>query len=626
MKANKPNVKVWFFDLETESELFAKKYGYVKPWLCFLSSMDREQRFLSISMKEMINNLFKYGALKNRVYAHNGSGFDYKFLVWELLELGLPIVEQETRDLLKNVDHIDILETGTGRIFRIEVVYKGKKYTFYDTLLIIPNTSVKDLGEIIGLQAKEQKGKIDYKTPRNYKSLSEVKNNEITYIKNDVDILIKFFEKAKDIINLEKFSMTASSEALKQLEKYIMSSFKIRKNIEYPNRYRRAIYNKHFFPSLKLDENLELRPWYRGGMTYLNPQYQLKIFKKNVSQYDVNSLYPSVMERYRLPYGKKLDDKQLDYYKIKNRFSELFVLYRVELWGNLRVKKGYHPFIPLKKTFRGGSADFNRNIILGKGNGKVDSLYLTTPELELFKKYYEGSYDVKIIYAFKTRVIKELKDFLKKFKTIKSKGGIYKIYAKLMMNSIYGKMAQRPEMASKGYFLNNKDEYEKYDYTTIVKKAKYLPLGIAISAYARYDLIKAIQANKDRFIYCDTDSIHLLGYEKPKGIKIHSDEFGKWKNEWEGNIFGKCLGFLYAGAKRYMVSFENKNIIKIAGVNNGDWKKQQTLESLYDVLINEKEILNAAKGKRNSIKFKGKSVKLKGCILVDVDKTLKKQV
>ncbi len=180
MKANKPNVKVWFFDLETESELFAKKYGYVKPWLCFLSSMDREQRFLSISMKEMINNLFKYGALKNRVYAHNGSGFDYKFLVWELLELGLPIVEQETRDLLKNVDHIDILETGTGRIFRIEVVYKGKKYTFYDTLLIIPNTSVKDLGEIIGLQAKEQKGKIDYKTPRNYKSLSEVKNNEIT--------------------------------------------------------------------------------------------------------------------------------------------------------------------------------------------------------------------------------------------------------------------------------------------------------------------------------------------------------------------------------------------------------------------------------------------------------------
>lgn len=57
---------------------------------------------------------------------------------------------------------------------------------------------------------------------------------------------------------------------------------------------------EHLFP--KLDKNLdeELRKSYRGGFTFLSPDYK-EVNVENVVNLDVNSLYPSQMFTQKMP-------------------------------------------------------------------------------------------------------------------------------------------------------------------------------------------------------------------------------------------------------------------------------------------------------------------------------------
>ncbi len=64
------------------------------------------------------------------------------------------------------------------------------------------------------------------------------------------------------------------------------------------------------------------------------------------------------------------------------------------------------------------------------------------------------------------------------------------------------------------------------------KLGNYIPLAISTTACAKSILVKVIQENKERFIYCDTDSVHLLGTEPPVWVEIHGDKFCAWRPEW----------------------------------------------------------------------------------------------
>ena len=94
----------------------------------------------------------------------------------------------------------------------------------------------------------------------------------------------------------------------------------------------------------------------------------------------------------------------------------------------------------------------------------------------------------------------------------------------------------------------------------------YLPIASFITSYARDVLIEAVNSVYDRFLYCDTDSIHILGYEPPN-IPIHEKDLGYWKFE------GKFINAKYIGAKRYAELIENENgetkwDIKCCGVSS----------------------------------------------------------
>jgi hypothetical protein len=65
------------------------------------------------------------------------------------------------------------------------------------------------------------------------------------------------------------------------------------------------------------------------------------------------------------------------------------------------------------------------------------------------------------------------------------------------------------------------------------KDPVYTPAGIFITSWARWTTITAAQKCYDRILYCDTDSIHLLGKEIPDVIKelVDDKRLGYWKHE-----------------------------------------------------------------------------------------------
>lgn len=84
-----------------------------------------------------------------------------------------------------------------------------------------------------------------------------------------------------------------------------------------------------------------------------------------------------------------------------------------------------------------------------------------------------------------------------------------------------------------------------YIVTEKNKKPGYIPVGSAITSYARDFTIRTAQKNfygddKDGFIYADTDSIHCsLTPDQLKGVRIHPTDFCSWKLEstWDMGLF-----------------------------------------------------------------------------------------
>ena len=112
--------------------------------------------------------------------------------------------------------------------------------------------------------------------------------------------------------------------------------------------------------------------------------------------------------------------------------------------------------------------------------------------------------------------------------------------AKLFLNNLYGKMASSTNSSFK--FAYEKED-GTFAFLTVIqfeKQSGYIPIGSAITSYARNYTIRSAQKNFKHFIYADTDSIHCQGTpDDIKGIKVDNKEFGAWKLEsvWDKGYF-----------------------------------------------------------------------------------------
>ena len=143
-------------------------------------------------------------------------------------------------------------------------------------------------------------------------------------------------------------------------------------------------------------------------------------------------------------------------------------------------------------------------------------------------------------------------DYINKYKEIKMNSvGALREEAKLFLNNLYGKLAMGTDSSYKVAYI--KDGVVKFvAVSENNKKAGYIPIGSAITSYARNFTIRHAQSNyygsnNRGFIYADTDSIHCdLDLEELKVNKIHKTDFNSWsiESQWDEGIFVRAKTYI----------------------------------------------------------------------------------
>jgi hypothetical protein len=472
------------------------------------------------------------------IYFHNLK-FDAQFIIYYLLKNGY---EYSETPLDKT---FNVIVSGMGQFFKLDIIFKKmnkkyKKVTIYDSLKKLPFT-VKKIAKDFGLPM--QKGEIDYKKDRPIGYIPD--DEEIDYLKRDVQIVAIALG-----IQLENglTRMTTASDALHTYKQIIgKTKFKVQ------------------FPVLPLQVDKDIRDFgYKGGFTYVSKRYAEKDINEGIV-FDVNSLYPWVLRHCLLPFGFPLsfDGRYID--------DEEYPLYFQTLVCTFKIKEGKIPTIQLKNNFRFVPTDYIENSGL-----EPTGLVLSKPDLELFFDHYDVDvYEWGGGWKFQacTGMFDEYVDHFMSMKATSGKGTANYFISKLLLNALYGKFGKNPDVTGKYPVLDEETgtlKYKKKEQE--MSEPIYLPLAAYVTSWARNKTIRTAQELYPRFIYADTDSIHLEGAEVPNNIKIHNTELGAWKHE------GTFSRGRFLRPKTYIEEIEGKLHVTCAGMPE-NVKEQVTWEN-----------------------------------------------
>lgn len=341
------------------------------------------------------------------VFFHNLK-FDSQFIIYWLLTNQFEHVEDSRKRHSKSFTTVI---SDKGMYYKLEVIYyragkKIQKITFQDSLKLIP-LSVKAIGKAFHFE--EQKLEIDYTAHDDLPEGAPLTPEEEEYLKHDVLIVAKAIEYFHSQ-GLTK--MTIGSCALE----------------EYKTLITKKAFNR-YFPTPKYHN--DVKQSYRGGFTYLEPQFAGKTLGNGVVL-DVNSLYPSVMfgcdDEY-LPFGIPI------FFKGQYKPDPIYPLYTQMLRCGFELKPGKIPTIQIK-----GSMFFKGNEYLTSSDGMELTICLNSVDLKLFFEHYDV-YNPVYISGWKFKATKGLfEDYIEKWssKKIQSKiegnHGMYLI-SKLFLNS-----------------------------------------------------------------------------------------------------------------------------------------------------------------------------------------------
>ena len=452
----------------------------------------------------------------------------------------IPITEMKNKTFLYSISSM-------GQWYSITIKYNNKIIQFLDSLKLLP-FSVKRIGN--RYRTKHTKLDMEYKGFR-YAGC-EITDEEKAYIANDV-LVIK--EALEIMFSQGHNKLTIGSCCLYEFKKLTGER-------EYEELYPN-LYEIPLDATLYGEDNIGkyIRNSYRGGWCYLVKGKENKV-KHNGTTADVNSLYPSMMSSEsgnRYPTGiptfwkgNYIPDEAL-------RFDKY---YFVRIRTRFYIRRGKLPFVQIKHSMRYSPTEMLttsdvRNPKTGRYHETIVDLdnnvvpttvtmTLTMTDYKLLKEHYE-LVDFEILDGCYFQSYTGLFDnYIEKYKKIKIEStGALRELAKLFLNNLYGKMATSTNSTFKVAFLN---EERAISFTTISandKKPGYIPVGSAITSYARNFTIRAAQknfhgVNQRGFIYADTDSIHCdLHPDEIVGIVEHPKNFCCWKLEscWDDAIF-----------------------------------------------------------------------------------------
>ena len=510
-------------DFECSNSKINIEKQYTRVWLWDIYDHETRKHVQGTDIETFFLTLFDYGSCT--IYFHNLK-YDGAFIINYLLKNGFTISDSEENFTISTL----ITDRLIWYTFTIHV--NNKRFQFRDSMKKITGSlekAAKDFELDIG------KGVINYNKHRDKGYVPSQKEKE--YIKTDTEIMSNILEYyyANGMTG-----MTNASDAMKAYKKIVTDTG-----------------YKRYFPVLNKEIDDFIRRSYKGGFCYLNPKFKDRFLTK-IYTYDVKSMYPSVMRYCMLPYGIP------EMYEGEYKFDSEMPLYIQEVRVDCKLKEGRIPSIQTK-SFMSLKLKY-----LEDTNGKMMTLVLTSLDLERLLDDYE-IFDIVYVKGLKfaqtNLLFKDYVDFYYRKKE-ESKGAKKQLY-KIFLNSLYGKFAMMTERSQAIPKIEN--EHNAYDRTEKEEhEAVYTAVASFITANARKKLLDGIYANLENFIYCDTDSMHLI--DVAKNITI-GKELGNFDLE-NGKIEnGRHISYItlgkYLGQKCYMLAGKkNKEyyeLKKIAG-------------------------------------------------------------
>lgn len=456
------------------------------------------------------------------IYAHNGTGWDWLSLIQYAIRADDSVVFHTIEN--------------NGKIIALYLPMDRFTIKLCDSLYLLQCPLERAAQTYCGI------GKVqDERLPHELWEQDRTKFNE--YLTRDVEVLYLTLKKFGTLIHskiapIGTLGLTLPSTSLNCFR----TSF-LKKDISIPT-------------CVKLKE--ALRSAYTGG--------RVEVFKpgyyQNVSVYDFNSLYPSIMQSTPVPdtgrtyYTRKPEFENCGIFKIR------FEQHRTDK-PPLFVQNGIG-------VYSGEGWYFTNEIrcFLSHGLGNLTPLegYVFQSERTLFSGFVECLYGLRM----------------------ENKGDPIADVCKLLMNSLYGKFAIKEERSSTLYadidtvneWIDKGKKVESIDFSENIWKViehvepAYEHVGIAgtITSQARVKLWESMDADT---IYCDTDSIHTT-----KKMET-SSKLGELKLEFEGEG-------VYSGKKLYALRNPVQTKVRAKGVKvGGKFGFGLTFEHLLNTLNGE---------------------------------------
>lgn len=474
----------------------------------------------------------------SKIFFHN-LAFDGAFLMDYLFRQGYSWTEEKS----PGIKEFTTLISNMGKYYQIYVRWEsGMTTEIWDSLKKLP-MSVKNVAKSFKLEIA--KGEIDYhyQRPRGWIMTDE----ERQYVKNDVQIVA---EAIKVELAAGMTRMTVGADSLAQYKSMMGKDF-----------------DRHF-PVLSATIDAEIRRAYRGGWAHVKEKWRgVRVGPGQV--FDVNSLYPSVMYSKVLPYGEPL------YYPDGlPEASDEYPLFIACITFTAKLRDDHLPCIQIKNSSMFTPTEYVTEVL------DPVTMYVTSVDLALWQDHYDmdilaynGAWMFRGITGF-------FNDYIDHWMRIKEEtDGGTRLIAKLHLNSLYGKFATNPDVTSKiPVFDEEKDIVRLVEGPPETRNPVYTAMGVFITSYARDLTIRTAQDHFSRFVYADTDSLHLLvstGDSGAKALRVHPTELGAWKHEYD------FIDGIFIRAKAYTELTDKGYQTHIAGMPESMAEKV-TFESYQD--------------------------------------------
>jgi len=489
------------------------------------------------------------------VFFHNLK-FDGHFIVDWLLRTGKRCIDLEPRRAL-GVGEFRTTISDMGQWYKIEwKASHGRTVEFRDSYKLLP-VSVKALGEMGGLTTK---GEIDYDRvrPVGYSPTDD----ELDYQKRDVMIV----SNALHITGVSK--LTISSLAFNDWKDTLTFTK------EDGTKFRDGCIWRNLFPRLSDHDDAAIRSAYRGGFTAVaDGKAGYKSGPGRV--YDVNSMYPSILRDEPLPCRKPVP-----YYD--GLPDDGYWVARATV--SFRLKPGAIPCIQLKNTpgYRGSEH---------LKTGESVTFSFTNVDYRLFLEMYEFEIEaLQWCYTFRT-CTHAFDAYIEKWGRIKETStGVKRQLAKLHLNSLYGKFGNTPSLGSRTPVIDDAGDVHYVPGPSTEDEPNYVPLAVFVTSIARDRIIRAAIACGDRFLYADTDSLHVEGDHPVEGLDVDDNILGFWAHE-ASFAYG-----VYNRAKQYGEVIDGEHVIHMAGAPEKILEDVSVDDMMRDMVLDGKLVPRTVRG------------------------------